>query len=79
MALILRDLKTNYLYEKERRYSCCNCGHVIKDHNKMKRFFFEYGGGGTLCMTCLYKLHLELTDVFEQSPMLITEVIKQYY
>ena len=78
MALILRDLKESCLYEPGYTYSCTNCGGIIKYH-VAKRFFFEYGGGGTLCMTCLYKLHLELTDVFEQSPMLITEVIKQYY
>ena len=68
MQPIIRDLKDSCLFEEDHTYLCYNCGNVI-NHKAAKRFVFNYGAGGSmLCMTCLFRLHLELNDIFEQAP-----------
>jgi len=68
MTTMLKDLKDSCLYKEDHNCVCNSCGNIIKNH-AAKRFPFNYGAGGTLCMTCLFKLHLELNDLFEDTPI----------
>ena len=73
MALLV-DLKKHMSFDKDFTCNCHNCGKLIsvKDNNNnsnSKLIRFKCMGGGILCMTCLFKLHLELNDIFEDTPI----------
>ena len=67
---ILRDLNKCYTYNPDDTYNCSKCDAQIKNH-VAKRFYLSFGDGAILCMKCLFRLHLELNDLFEQAPGLI--------
>ena len=64
---ILVNIKDYYICNEDYTYHCYNCDNVVKDNDKRLEFG-AHGDGGILCMACIYKLHLELNNMFEQAP-----------